>query len=227
MGSNLPFDDWTEADGPLWGEQPGEIVGASWFEVEAGGPGLINRIASVAGILVTSIGDLRNIGDGTITLNTGYNLNPKTDQWESLIEGQGGPLVSCFVELSSIEAQDDALADEMPRSGWLESVDADLRSVGNQLGLFLTIKANLDGDIAFERIGYQVILLFGSTRPPAIMPVGIAPGSGAHPIKRHPDKSVGPPSGSDAVKTKREKPSAKKISRAVRGKAARKSRPGA
>jgi hypothetical protein len=67
-----------------------------------------------------------------------------------LIDGQNGPLVSCYVVLSSIGAQDDA----GDRSGWLDSVSANFQSLGNQLELFLTVKANLDGDIEFMRIGY-------------------------------------------------------------------------
>ncbi|MGA9565764.1 MAG: hypothetical protein WBS19_09600 [Candidatus Korobacteraceae bacterium] len=168
----LPFDDWLDADGPDQSNQPGGIVSLRWFEVEANGPGKINRLASIAGIVLTqnaSPGAGDGAGDGTITLDTGYGLNATLDQWDGLIDAQTAPLASCYVVLSSIGG----VTDDVGRSGWLESVDASLQSVGNQLNLFLTIKANLDGDIAFWRIGYQVVLLFNSNRPPAVMPVGI------------------------------------------------------
>jgi len=157
----LPFDDWSEADGPQ------NIESIAWFEAEASGPGKINRLASVTGILVTQIADSLNMDDGTITLDTGYALNPNSDQWTGLIDGQNGPLVSCYVVLSSIGGTDPSSGAD--RNGWLESVSANFQSVGNQLELFLTIKAGLIGDIAFMRIGYQVVLLFNSNRPPAML----------------------------------------------------------
>jgi hypothetical protein len=164
----LPFDDWLDADGPDQSDQPGGIVSLRWFEVEANGPGKVNRLASVAGIGITQ-NATPGAGDGTITLDAGYGLNATLDQWDGLTDGQTGPLASCYVVLSSVGG----VTDDVGRSGWLESVDASLQSVGNQLNLFLTIKANLDGDIAFWRIGYQVVLLFNSNRPPAAIQTGI------------------------------------------------------
>jgi hypothetical protein len=194
---SLPFDDWTETDTPF------HIESLRWFEVEAGGPGRVNRLATVTGILLTQIADARDIGDGIITLDTGYALNPNSDQWSGLIDGQTGPLVSCYVVLASIGGQDDA-ATGGNRNGWLESVDANFQSVGNQLDLFLTIKANLDGDIAFMRIGYQVILLFNSNRPPAMMPVGILVGE-ARTRPSHGSIALRPPA-SEMVKTVKSAP---------------------
>jgi hypothetical protein len=164
----LPFDDWLDADGPEQSNQPGGIVSLRWFEVEANGPGNINRLASIAGIVLTQ-NAVPAAGDGTITLDTGYGLNATLDQWDGLTDSQTGPLASCYVVLSSVGG----VTHDIGRSGWLESVDASLQSLGNQLNLFLTIKANLDGDIAFWRIGYQVVLLFNSNRPPAVMQSGI------------------------------------------------------
>jgi hypothetical protein len=164
----LPFDDFTDIVNAGLGEMPGGASVLQWIETEASGPGHVNRAALVSGIAITNIiNDEPNADDGVLIIDTGYALNPATDKTDNLFPGQkGDPAHSSCVALAVVRADD---VDS--RDAWLESVDAELRPMGNRRELFLTIKLAVIGDITVNRVSYQIALLYNSTRPAEMSPM--------------------------------------------------------
>lgn len=162
--SSMPFDDWFEDETYERGAVPGGVDTPRWFEVEAAGPQGVNRLATVTGCaMLGEISEMAGPGDGTLTIDTGYALDPSQDTAEDIVDGNAELLHSTSVALAGLMAED-----TNDRDGWIESVDAGLVAKGKRRHLVLTVKLNIDGDLAATRLSYSVVLLFQSRRPPAV-----------------------------------------------------------
>jgi hypothetical protein len=177
----LPFDDFNDTSVP-GGTDPGQVTDWDWFEIEASGPGLVNRVAFVSGLATPGLAgtwprsdpdsDSVGIGDGILDIDTGYELDLGSggvDQVSKLVRDQEGPLASVYVALGSLAGKDDTV------NAWLESADIHFDTDALLMShLKIRVKLNASGAVSISRITYQVVLLLHSTRPPESEPRLIA-----------------------------------------------------
>jgi hypothetical protein len=170
---SLPFDDFSQFATTNWPSgQPSGVDTPRMMELEAAGPGAVNRLAIVTGHAWLSgnpDADYGNAwfnpGDGMITITTGYRLTAH-DRFEGLVDDDAALKHSTYVSLANVQSTGNG-----DFNAWIDGVDVDmlLDETDHRFRvLVLTIRANIDGDLAFVKLSYSVLLMFNSARPPAL-----------------------------------------------------------